>query len=238
MKLTTRIVSVALAVTLALAASRATADEKEPTAADLARRAAERYKDVESYTASFEKIERIGDKLVGPTEMTLHFREKPFSVHLVYEGPANEGREVLYVKGKHDDKMLVRLGKGLGQGMVIPLAVDSPRALAGNRHPVTRIGLGLLSRRLTDQFAEAKKAGTLESALVGARELAGRKTWLIKRKLDTGGARYWPIDRELGLPIRVATYDKDEQLIEQYTYKNLKLDAELDDDDFDPKKLW
>lgn len=235
---TTRFVSIAFALALALTAPRAAADQEEPTAAELAKRAAARYKQVESYTATFEKIERIGDKLVGPTEMTLHFRETPFSVHLVCEGPANEGREVLYVKGKHDDKMLVRLGKGFGQGMVIPLAVDSPRALAGNRHPVTRIGLGLLSRRLTDQFAEAKKAGTLESALVGGRELAGRKTWLIKRKLDTGGTRYWHIDRELGLPIRVATYDKDEQLIEQYTYKNLKLDAKLDDDDFDPKKLW
>ena len=48
------------------------------------------------------------------------------------------------------------------------------------------------------------------------------------------------VDEELGMPIRYASYDwpkaegQRPQLIEEYTYLNLKINADLKDEDFDP----
>ena len=62
------------------------------------------------YSAVVVKQERIGDKLIQ-TVMFAKVREEPFSVYLYFLDRSDDkgikGREVIYVQGRNDNKLIV-----------------------------------------------------------------------------------------------------------------------------------
>jgi hypothetical protein len=218
------------------AGPEATSAEPDPLA--LARSAHEQLAQLKDSVALFRKTERIDGKLQPTQTAEIKVRCKPYSVYMKWVEQPYKGRQVVYQEGRFQDKLIANVGDLFGFGSVFALDPEGPEATKGNRHPITEAGIQHITERLYEQFNLASADGSLRARFLGAEDFAGRPTFKIMRVLDDGGYRYWNIDTELLLPIRVATYDADFQLLETYSFSKLRLNVGLTDDDFDPQKLW
>jgi hypothetical protein len=164
------------------------------------------------------------------------------------------GREVLFVEGENDQKMLVHPG-GL-KGKLLPALKLDPTgsmAMAEARHPVTEMGLLALSdlllsyRRRDLRLEKGVRWEMLGDQKLGDRECncfiveyAGREVEPVYRKSITY------IDKELSLPVCVRNFGwpaegetieaaklDEATMIEYYGYNEVRFDRRLSDNDFD-----
>jgi len=210
-------------------------------------------KSVRDYTATLVKRERVDDELQPYEYIYLKVRnpkpQVPFSVYMYFLKPAEaKGREVIYVDGRDENKMLVHEGGGGIKGALPNLELDPTGFLAmkGQRYPLTEVGVENLMRQLVQRGNRDRAAGTCKVQFRKGAKINGRVCTLIQVTHPTKRAPYdfhvaqIFVDEELGMPIRYASYDwpkaegQRPQLIEEYTYLNLKINADLKDEDFDP----
>jgi hypothetical protein len=208
------------------------------------------------YEATLVKRERVGENLVGPEKLLLKFRRRkkeneeiivPLSVYLKFEEPqSRSGREVIWVEGKNDDKLIVNepgISRFLGR---LNLPPEGLIAMQGNRYPIWCIGFEFLIEELI-RFGEADlRYGECEVQISKEVEVEGRLCTLVKvchpkkrEHFEFHVAEIF-IDNERNLPIRFACYDwpaeesNEPVMLEEYTYLNIKLNVGLTDGDFDP----
>jgi len=87
-------------------------NDPEARIRELQRLAAEHYAAVDSYIVRLRRREQVGGK-DNPEELLLcRFRKQPFSVYFKWIGKEGNGREVVYVQGRHDDKIHTRMAAG------------------------------------------------------------------------------------------------------------------------------
>ncbi len=224
-------------VVLALSvASPASAGETE---AVLARMEAA-YAAVQSYTARFIREERIGDVL-RPREEALVKFQRPGQVYLRWIAGSPKGREILYVDGRDDDKILVHEPSGLARLFTIVMAPDSPRVLKESRHPITDVGIGRLVELIVGNARRGLQRGELAVVDHGRVEAAGRAERLVELVLprDPGKGYYCyraqvSIDRATGLVVGALIFDWDDRLVASYAYRDLEVNVNLTAHDFDP----
>ena len=204
-----------------------------------------RYEKVRDYVCTFSKRERIDGQLTPPHVMDMKARTRPRSIYFKFRQPA-AGREAIYVEGRHDGKVLAH-DVGLGRLIAGTLHLDptGPRAMADCRHPITQAGIGPLldtveARWTAELDSSESRVDFREGQLVDARPCT---------RIDVTHPTHNPdfmfhqvrlyIDRELGLPIRFEAYDwptdskTAPDLVEEYTYSDLRLNVGLGDRDFD-----
>jgi hypothetical protein len=202
---------------------------------------------VDGYTATFRKEERIRGRLEPEQTIRVKFRHRPFAVYMKFLKPS-EGKEVVYAEGRHDNKMIAHAA-GLGR-MLVPRLKVAPTdrlALAENRHPITEAGLLNLVNKLVGFRELDLKDPEAVTILDRTVDDQGR-AWLRSVHLHP---HYHPerpfarvevlYDPQTKLPLRITSYDwpapgqtGDLLVAERYSYEDLKLDAPLDDLDFDP----
>lgn len=205
---------------------------------DLAQRAWQGLDRLQDSAGVFLKTERVGGRVLPTQAIELKVRRRPFSVHMRWLSPPYKGREVVYQEGRFEGKVVAYLGDLFGFESIFTFAPTAPEVMEGNRHPITEAGVGHITERLYEQFRLARAQGRLRARYLGTESYLGRPTYKIMRVLEDGGYRYWNIDTELLLPIRVITYDARHRLQETYSFKDLRLNLGLTDDDFDPQVLW
>ncbi len=213
--------------------------------------------DIADYTCTLVKRERVKGTLRDHEYMFAKIRNgkvqdgravTKFGVYLYFLKPEDiKGREVLFIEGENNDKLLAKEG-GL-KGKIVPsvwLRPDSALAMADNLHPITEIGLENLVIKLLERAEREKQAGgECEVNFMRDAKINGRVCTLLQVKhpvkrpqFDFFLAQVF-IDDELGLPIRYAAYGWPERegaqppVLEEYTYLNLKLNVGLPDSDFD-----
>ena len=225
-----------------------TAPDEHPIqpAIHMVRESLERIREIEDYTCTFVKRERIDGELTAPERMRLKVRHEPFSFYLYCLGPDKEvGEEVIYVEGRNDGQVLAHT-TGLRHRIVGTLKLQPTNSLLtdGSGNPVTHIGIkNLLEDTLTNHESDLRY-GECEVSVSDV-ELEEQPTTLIeivhperRKEFSFYRKQIW-YDREVGLPIRFARYDwPDEpggepQLVEEYVYENLKVNVGLTDRDFD-----
>jgi hypothetical protein len=213
---------------------------------------------IADYTCTLVKRERVGGTLGDYEYMLAKVRNRrvkdgkvvvPFSVYMYFVKPANvKGREVLYVEGANNDKMIAHEG-GSG-GKYLPTVWIKPNgviAMRGNRYPITEVGIENLILKLIERGEQDKVRGlgNCEVTYHKDAKINGRTCTLLQIKhprpapnLDFHMAQIF-IDDELQVPIRYAAFGfpskEGEELpvIEEYTYLNLKLNVGLSDADYD-----
>ena len=209
---------------------------------------------VRDYTATLVKRERVEGELQPYEYIFLKVRnpkpQVPFSVYMYFLKPVEaKGREVIYVAGKNENKMLVHEGGGGIKGALPNLELDPSGFLAmkGQRYPVTEVGVENLMRQLVQRGNRDRAAGTCKVQFRKGAKINGRVCTLLQVTHPEKRAPYdfhiaqIFVDDELGMPIRYAAYDWPEsrdarpELIEEYTYLNLKINAGLKEIDFDPE---
>lgn len=221
----------------------------EPALALAAKGLASIKANINDYSCTVVKRERIDGKLGEHEYMFAKIRQKPFSVYLFFLGPeAVKGQEVIYVDGLNDGNMLAHAGSGV-RAMVgtVALKPQSMLAMQGNRYPITELGVENLAKRLVEVAQHDKQFGECEVNFFPNAKVNGRICTCVqvvhptpRRNFRFHQARVF-IDDELLIPVRYEAYDWPEQaggapvLMEEYTYMNVKINQGFTDADFDPK---
>ena len=213
-------------------------DRVTPDPWALAQEVQQRLGTLHDSTCIFQKTERVGGRMLPTRTIELKVRRKPLSIHMRWLGAPHKGREVVYQEGRFDGKMVAYLGDLFGFESIFTFDPTGAEAMQENRHPITEAGVSHIAERLYVQCRDARQRGDLRARFLGTEHYLDRPTYKIMRVLEDGGYRYWNIDTELLLPVRVITYDGRHQLQETYSFRDLRLNVGLTDSDFDPQVLW
>ena len=213
---------------------------------------------VNDYTCTLVKRERVDGKLLDYEYMFVKVRNRkvvnnqvvaPFSVYMYFLKPSDmKGREVIYVEGRNENKMVAHEGGTAGK--FLPTVWIHPTgiiAMRNQRYPITELGIENLVFKLIERGELDIAAGRrdCEVSFHENAKINGRKCTLLQIKnaqrsenIDFHMAQVF-IDDELNVPIRYVAYDFPAKagdplpVIEEYTYLNLKLNVGLTDLDFD-----
>lgn len=208
--------------------------------------ARERYHDVRDYTCRLVQRERVGDNLPPETVADMEVRTKPFAVHMKWTEPRSMvGQEAVYAVGKHGDKMRVRGAGLLGAIGFISLDVDDPRARSTSRHNITEAGFGNLIERFAEGWPNELRHGAVDVRIEDF-TFAGRPCTRVETFHPSNpdgfflfGRSVVYFDKANELPIRVENYDwpkrsgAPEDLLEEYSYLDLRLNTGVGDAAFD-----
>lgn len=206
----------------------------------------ERFRRVQDYTCTFHKRERIEGRLTAPHMMAMKVRSQPFSIYFKFHKP-NPGREAIYVTGRYNGKIIAHdVGVAKVVAGTMKLDPKGSMAMEDQRHPITDAGLGHLIETIATRWATELKQDETRvtihtTARVNNRPCTMIETMHPKRRPELlfHQVKVY-IDQELGLPIRFEAYDwptrpgNKPELVEEYSYLNLKLNVGLRDEDFDP----
>ncbi|MEM9703043.1 MAG: DUF1571 domain-containing protein, partial [Planctomycetota bacterium] len=166
-----------------------------------------------SYTATLRRREIVAGQPIDNT-VAMKFRAEPFSVYMRFTNRENDGRQVLYVEGANDGKIMVREAAGLSSlAGTVNLAPDSPLIAKNSRHPITRAGLANLAGGVIDQWTKESRYGECDVKYFANAELNGRPVVVIesshpvpRREFRYARTRLW-MDKETRLPVRLQQYE-------------------------------
>jgi outer membrane lipoprotein-sorting protein len=189
------------------------------------------YNGIQDYTALFLKRERINGTLQELETIEFRFQE-PFKLYMAWQEP-HKGRALTYIEGENNNKMLVKPG-GLLQFVHLSLDPDSPLATRNAHHTVRQAGLRHTIDLLMREYQRGMQQGQMQIAFRGYAEVDERPTYHIEfvgpKDKKAGYYAYrgeiW-IDQEHFLPTKLHIYDWDNQLYEDYEYRQLRLNPDL-----------
>lgn len=196
---------------------------------------------IESYSATFMKQERINGAMSDLQRIKLKLRHAPFSVYMKWLN-CDAGRELLFVDGQNEDRMLVHVGGW--QAKLLPVMKLDPNgsiALRESRHPVTNIGMAKLADIMLGHHerdlsnGRAFRCQCLEGAHFDNRDCYCFITEYDQPCEDSVYRRsIVMIDRELNIPLCVKNFafphdgqaTNDEQtLIEYYGFADVRMES-------------
>jgi outer membrane lipoprotein-sorting protein len=125
------------------------------------------------------------------------------------------------------------------------LEPDGYLAMAGQKYPLTDIGLENLLLKLIEKGERDRQQGPCSVKLEGGAKVGGRECSILevthaekKPHYDFHKAQIF-MDNEWKIPVRYAAFnwptsqDSEPEVIEEYTYQNVKINVGLTDKDFD-----
>jgi hypothetical protein len=209
----------------------------------------ENIRKIQDYSATLVKRERIGNDLGEHEYMFIKVRHQPFSVYMYFLAPeAKKAQECIYVEGKNGGNMWGH-ANGVRNKLLgtLSLKPTGPIAMAGNRYPITQLGLLKLTERLIEVAEQDVKFGECEVKVLPGAKINDRICTCIqvvhpvpRQNFIFNMARIF-VDDELNVPVRYEAYDWPKEaggqplLTEEYTYLNLKINNGFTDADFDIK---
>ncbi len=227
--------------------ARASKDEMSPTerAIRIIADCQARYNEVNDYTCTFYKRERIDGRLTPLHIMSMKVRSKPQSIYFKFQQPA-QGREAIYIAGRNGGKVLAH-DVGFNKLLAGTLALEptSSRAMEDCRHPITEAGIGPLLDTLSKRWAAELSAAHSQMAFDDHTMVGPVRCTMIESIHPVRRPEFLHhkvrvyIDQDLGLPIRFEAYDwprspgSEPELVEEYSYAHLKLNVGLQAIDFD-----
>ncbi len=213
-------------------------------------------RDLVDYSGVLVKRERIGNTLGDQEFMYFKIRNRkvasnqlvtPLSVYLAFLKPtAVKGREVIYVENQNEGNLIAHEGgmkRMLGTHSLDPKGM---LAMAGQRYPMTEIGIENLVVKLIERGEKDKRHGSCKVELLPGAKVSKRDCSIIQVTHPVKESHYdfhiaqIFMDDQLKIPVRYAAYDwpakagAELEVIEEYTYQDLKFNIGLTDADFDP----
>ena len=200
---------------------------------------------LQDYTCTFHKRERIDGQLTQPCIMSMKSRTHPHSIYFKFQRP-KKGREAIYVAGRHGGKIIVH-DVGLGKLIAGTMSLDPKGSMAmeENRHPVTEAGIGALIASVARHWSTELTPGESRVTFHKNLRVDNHPCTMIESVHPQKHPSYLfhmvklYIDHEHGLPIRFEAYDwpkrpgASPELVEEYSYLNLRTNVGLRDQDFD-----
>jgi hypothetical protein len=206
------------------------------------------YQSVQDYACLVIKRERINGVMPSAdTVMEMKVRTQPFSVYLRFIQPRTEaGQEACYVAGRNDGKMRVRPKGVLGSfAGFVSLDPNDPRARQTSKRSITEAGIGNTIDRFARAWEEERRLNLTTKVRVAEYEYNRRRCTRVETiHPDNGNGHFLYyrdvvyFDKETHLPIRLEFYDWPRQggdtgqLVEVYSFANMRLNVGLGDEVF------
>jgi hypothetical protein len=203
----------------------------------------EKHKDVDGYTCTLVKRERIAGKIRDVETIACDYQAAPFSVRMRWTAGVGRAEAMMYVAGENDDQLLIVPAGDIAKKAVKALtgrtyakrALTSADAKGASRYPANEFGLEHSTRRVYAawQAAEGRKQLKTEYlGLVAVPELGDKKHHVVRRTVN-------PPEEE-GLTSVTVIFDPDtlfqvgsvlkagDELIGQYYFKNVVLNPKYE----------
>jgi len=209
-------------------------------------RARQVFSGVRDYTCTLIKQERISEQLTPVHVITMMVRNEPFSVYLKWHQPkAQVGQEACYVAGRNGGQMRAKSPGLLGTVGFVSVDPADPRARKTSNHLITEAGIANLLSRFEGRWK--KEYGLNKTQVrIGEYEYNQRRCTRVEtiHPENIPGAFHCYrsvlyFDKQLQIPIRVECYNWPHQggppggdLLEVYSYTNLRLNVGLPDSVF------
>jgi hypothetical protein len=201
---------------------------------------------LDSYICRMTRREVVNGSAKPEELIRFMCRKQPFSIYFRWIGKESNGREVVYVKGKYENKLHIRMSPG---SPPMALAPDSFLVKRSSRHPITEAGVCAIVEMFAGAVAAFDKGqhplrylgvvkrpdfdeGTL---LEGVEEDLAPGA---DPNLPRGGKRQLYFNSANHLPALVITRDERGQEVEYYRFDRFQSRVKLDDKDFDPELLF
>jgi hypothetical protein len=224
----------------------------------LYRQAIERFNAMDGFECRLTRMETVNNKPMPREELHYRFRRQPYSVHITWVGLEAQGRQLIYVDGKYDNKVQILTGKHEGlfvaSGKRVAFAPTDSNIRSKARHDIRDGGLMLslagFGKVLTVMEQDPSQAGRMR--YLGRKPVRERESGLETVEetippdweplLPKGGKRTTYFDPEpsspsFGLPILVTTVADNGRQVEYYWFDQLRPTKPIDAD-FDPDRLW
>jgi hypothetical protein len=200
---------------------------------------------VKDYSCLLIKRERMNGTLQPDNVMIMKVRNDPFSVYLRWQEPrAKAGQEACYVAGRNNGRMRVRSTGLTGALGFVSLDPNDPRVKENSNHSITEAGIGNLLTRYAERWESERKINQT-AVKVAEYEYNKRRCWRVETTHPLGTSDKFAFyrnvlyfDKETKLPTRVECYDWPRkegaagELIEVYSYVNVRLNPGLGDETF------
>jgi len=202
----------------------------------------EKYSRKEDYSATFTRREFVNDKLQPEEKFFIKFR-KPFDLYMKWIGGPNKGWELLYARGKYNNKVIVHV-TGLANLFLPTLELDPTGGLAmmNNRHSILEFGLGYTMEQYYRDIKTATAKNDITLKYLGEEMVDNRPCWVIQAELPDKETYYCTrsvmyFDQAYLMPTKMYFYDLNAQnkeyLIEHYVYTDLSFNNGFTNKDFD-----
>jgi hypothetical protein len=199
---------------------------------------------IRDYSCTLVKRERVDGELGEHQHIFMKIMHQPFSVYMSFLKPFT-GREVLYVAGQNNNKMIVLeagFKRYLGKLNLDPAGTI---AMNGQKHPITRVGIRNLTAELIQVYEAESQYQECEVTTQQDAKINGRSTTMVQithpvpRQVFRSHIARIFFDDELRVPIHYDAYLWPSQqggqppLDESYTYTNLQINNGFTARDFD-----
>ena len=185
------------------------------------------------------RTEMIGDTLKPQEEIDFYDRFDPQSLRLEWVGDQYKGRQLIYVAGANDNKILVRPEGVLSiTGKTLRFSLDSWIVRMYGRYPPDVAGYNNLVKKIVDIYGRARKLNLGSVKAAPPVEESGHKVQCFEVRLepklldvDVSKMVLW-FDLSSYLPVHTVFYDASGRLVEDYGWRDIQLNVGLTDDDF------
>jgi hypothetical protein len=199
---------------------------------------------VKDYTCTLQSQENVRGKLQDSNVIVFKMRTQPFSVSMRWLAPReNQGQEVCFVLGKNNNKMRVHSPRHKLLGFV-SVDPNDPRVTDHSRHNIYEAGLGNLIEQTIKLWEFEKQAGKTQVKMAEytcnnrrAIRIETTRTERVQGFYCYRSVLY--LDAESKLPLRTENYDwpraggpAEGELIEMFSYIDLRLNVGLTEQDF------
>ncbi|MBN1845161.1 MAG: DUF1571 domain-containing protein [Sedimentisphaerales bacterium] len=195
---------------------------------------------VQDYSLTLIKQERINDSLKPAETVSVVFRERPFSVLMKWQENAGMADKVLYAEGSNDNKMLVHPTGLLGWIKSVKKDPRSKEVKQSSRRTPDQFGFYRSMQSLLEIYRLARERGDLRIGYVGKTQVDDRTCIAMERLLpdqkDYPYARLvMEFDAEFLLPTAVTCYDWQGRLLSRYEYRDIRFNIGLTPEMFTAK---
>jgi hypothetical protein len=212
---------------------------------------ARRIRELHDYSMTLVKTERLYGRMMPTEKAAVKVRNQPFSVYMSYSEPKGlKGQEAIYVDGKNEGRIVGHTGGLLSLVGTLRILPTSPRAMQGNRHPITDLGISHMVEEAVKNVPVDQEKGYTQFEFKLDQKIDGRPCtcFIITRKrreptdhkpLFHSDLMY--LDDELLMPIFYQLYEWPEKegdppvLAEEYRHQDIKINNGFSDIDFDEK---
>lgn len=200
------------------------------------------YEEIKDYQCRMMRRERWLGMLGAVQEVDVKFRKEPFSVFFHWRKNPGKADKVLYVAGENEGKLMalpILIGWLTG-----PMALDpeGPEARQSSRRPITQFGFGNMLRRISRVYetGELSGGGQFSDSYADGVEVGGRRAVVIERRrvgeppTDSAVGVKWRfcLDEENLMPIAVTAYNKDDNILVEYVFTDIRYNTGLTGEDF------
>jgi hypothetical protein len=202
-----------------------------------------RWAEVRDYTSHVRSEEWLGSSAEPSVqEFVERVRLKPLSIHLRFTVGTDARREVVWVEGRNDGKMLIHPNPFplIGFSRILRMAPDNPLAKARSNYDIRDAGVQGVMVGLVKAFRENSVA---RWDYLGKVDFDGRSVWRLegadpdnRPPVPTYMTMY--VDPANFLPVYFFGRNAEGRPMTRAASRDAQINIGLTDDHYDPRKLW